>query len=95
MVITRIGPISLAKIAGVLYGGIGLLAGALISVWALAGAAAGHGSGPAFLPSFIGVGAVIALPIFYGGLGFIGTLIAAALFNFAARLVGGVEIDIK
>jgi hypothetical protein len=43
----------------------------------------------------VGVGAIIVLPIFYGGLGFVGTLIAAWLYNVIAGVVGGIELDVQ
>ncbi|MEK6374241.1 MAG: hypothetical protein AABO58_16260 [Acidobacteriota bacterium] len=42
-----------------------------------------------------GAAAVVALPIFYGILGFIMTLIMAALYNLVAGWVGGVELDVQ
>jgi hypothetical protein len=42
-----------------------------------------------------GVGAIVVLPICYGIFGFIGTLIMAWLFNVAAGMVGGVEIEAR
>jgi hypothetical protein len=45
--------------------------------------------------ALFGVGAIILLPICYGILGFIGTLIMAWLFNIAAGIVGGVEVDAR
>jgi hypothetical protein len=95
MVITRIGPLSLAKIAGVLYAAIGLVVGAIVALVAVAGLAGGAEAGSAVLGSALGLGAIVLLPILYGGLGFVVTLIGAALFNLAAGFVGGVEIDVK
>ena len=43
--------------------------------------------------ALFGAAAIIALPIFYGILGFISSLIGAALYNLVAGWVGGVEID--
>ena len=45
--------------------------------------------------ALFGVGAIILLPIFYGFFGFVGTLIMAALFNVAAGMVGGIEVDAR
>jgi len=42
-----------------------------------------------------GVGAIVALPIFYGLLGFIFALIGAAVYNLVASWVGGVELDVQ
>ena len=99
MTIPRVGPLSLAKVAGLLYVVIGLIAGALFSMVAMAGAALGAGSaggqGGAVFSAIFGVGAIILLPICYGVFGFIGTLIMAWLFNIAAGMVGGVEVDAR
>jgi hypothetical protein len=98
MTITRVGPLSLAKIAGLLGVVIGLIAGGLFSLVAMAGAAFGAGSGEnegAVFGALFGVGAIILLPIFYGCMAFVMTLIQAALFNVAARIVGGVEIEAR
>ena len=49
--------------------------------------------GSAFFPMFMGAGAIVILPIFYGVFGFIGTLIMAALFNLVVGITGGIEVD--
>jgi hypothetical protein len=97
MVITRVNPVSAAKVAGLLYVVIGLVAGALISLVAMGGAALGAASGEnsAIFGMLTGVGAIVVLPICYGIFGFIGTLIMAWLFNVAAGMVGGVEIEAR
>ena len=98
MTITRVGPLSAAKVAGLLYVVIGLVAGDSVSLFAMAGAAIGAGSGNgdgATFGALFGVGAIILLPIFYGFFGFVGTLIMAALFNLAAGMVGGIEVDAR
>jgi hypothetical protein len=41
------------------------------------------------------VGAIILLPIFYGIMGFVFTLIGASLFNLAVGMTGGVQIDVQ
>jgi hypothetical protein len=95
MTITRVGPLSVAKVAGVLYVVIGLIAGCLVSLAAMAGGFAADTDGAGPMAALFGVGAIVFLPIFYGVLGFIGTLIMAWLFNVAAGIVGGVEIDAR
>ena len=96
MTITRVGPLSVAKVAGLLYVVIGLIAGCLVSLVALAGGfAASDAEGRRDPGALFGVGAIIFLPIFYGVLGFIGSLIMAWLFNVAAGIVGGIEVDAR
>jgi hypothetical protein len=93
MVINRIAPLSVAKIAGTLYAIMGLIFGCIVSLIALAGGFASQTSRAAGLGAMVGVGAIIILPIFYGALGFIVTLIGTALYNVVAGLVGGIEMD--
>lgn len=73
-----------AKVAGVLYALMGLV---FIPVFLVMSA---------FAPKETGVGAGFAfvVPILYGVCGFIGTAIACALYNFVAKLVGGIEVEI-
>ncbi len=94
MVITRVAPVSVAKIAGTIYALLGLLFGAVVSVAALVGAFAGGGEAP-FLGALFGVGAVVLLPIFYGCLGFVMSLVMAVLYNAVSGFVGGVEVDLR
>lgn len=94
MIIRRIGPVSVAKIAGVLYALMGFIFGAIISLISLVGGAfAPEDSG--FGGMMFGAAAVIALPIFYGVLGFVMTLIAAALYNLVSGWIGGIELDVQ
>jgi hypothetical protein len=97
MTITRVGPLSVAKIAGLLGVVVGLIGGAFVSLFSLAGAALGAGAGDdsAIFGAFLGVGAIVLLPIFYGCMAFVITLIQAALFNIAVGLVGGIEIEAR
>jgi hypothetical protein len=95
MVIRRIGPLSFAKLSGMLYAILGLVFGGLFSLIALAGGFASNTAGSAGLGAIVGVGAVVIFPICYGLIGFVATLIAAWLYNVAAGIVGGVEVDIQ
>jgi hypothetical protein len=94
MRITYVSPVSVAKMALVLYGVLGLLVGLLFAVFSLFGAAIGGSSGDesALVGAFFGIGAVVFLPIFYGGMGALTALVGAWLYNVAAGLIGGVEI---
>lgn len=96
----RIEPLSAAKVAAMVYGCIGLIAGIIFALFALMGMSIGamadhSGSGaPAFFGALFGVGAVIFLPIFYACIGFIGGLISAAIYNLVAGWVGGIQVEL-
>ncbi|MBK5298329.1 MAG: hypothetical protein JJE40_14320 [Vicinamibacteria bacterium] len=94
MRITHIGPLSVAKVAFVLYGVIGLIFGACFAVVALFGASLGVAAGEesSLLGAVFGVGAVILLPLLYGGLGAVMGLFMAWLYNVVAGLVGGIDV---
>ncbi len=98
MVLKKIGPLSLAKIAGIIYVVIGLLVGVFISMLALLGvfasSMAADSPGP-IVGMFLGVGAIIVFPIFYGVLGFIMGAVVAWLYNVFAGIVGGIELDLQ
>ena len=89
MVIRRVGALSCAKVAGLLYLILGFVFGACISLFAMTGLAGSDNP----MGFFFGGAAIVALPIFYGFFGFLGTLVMAALFNLVAGLTGGVEVD--
>jgi hypothetical protein len=96
--INRIGVLSLAKMLAIVYAFLGLLFGGIVSLFALLGAAVGGASGRdsgGVAGMLFGIGAVIILPVFYGCLGFIGGLITAPIYNLAAKVVGGLEIEMS
>ena len=96
MIIRRVGPLSFAKLMGALYVLMGLCFGAIVSLISIVGGAliprdeAGGMTGALF-----GVAAIVVLPIFYGVLGFLFSLLGAALYNAVASVVGGVELDMQ
>jgi hypothetical protein len=95
MVIKRVDPVSFAKITGTLYAILGLVAGAIVSLVSMAGGFASNSASGAGFGAVIGVGAIVVLPILYGGCGFVATLIAAWLYNVVAGMVGGIELDLQ
>ena len=100
MVIRRVDVSSAAKVAAVLYGAIGLAAGLIIACISLVGAgfmtqAAKESEVPAAFGAFLGVGAIIVAPIFYGVLGAIVGAVSAAVYNLAAGMIGGLQIDVE
>lgn len=102
MQVRRIGALSLAKVLGVIYAVFGLIFGLVFSLFALMGAAfggmaaeSGEEAAAAIFGLLFGVGAVIALPVFYGIFGFIGGLLTAWLYNAAAKIIGGIELELE
>jgi hypothetical protein len=86
---------SVAKIALIIYGILGLIFGAIIALFNLAGTMVGEQSGSSALGVLFGVGAIVILPICYAVIGVIGALIMTAIYNLAARAMGGIEIDVQ
>ena len=94
MVLKRVGPLSSAKISATVYALIGLLFGALLTLGAITGMGAG-GEGAGMMGMMMGIGAIIVLPILYGVIGFIAGALGAVIYNLAAGMVGGVEMDLQ
>ena len=91
--IKRIAPLATGKITGILYFALGLF---LVPVFLLVAFVGSHAAqGHTVLPAFFGLGFAIMAPIFYGVMGFVAGVVGAALYNLAARLVGGIEIEVE
>lgn len=94
--LTKIDPMSAAKlaaIAGVIWG---LIVGALI----LTGISIAPYLGRFYMAyqtqlPMTGSAIIITLPIAYGVTGFISAYIGAMLYNFVAKQIGGVKVDLK
>ena len=103
MTIRRFNVFSVAKIQGFLGFGIGLLIGVVYGlVFMIFGAAISSLAPQGDSQAMGGVGAIvigliimIAVPIFYGILGFIGGAIGALVYNLAAGVVGGVKFELE
>ena len=95
MIIKRVGPVSCAKIAGTLYAVLGLVVGAIFSLIATVSGFSSQASGAGAVGTVIGAGSIIFFPILYGGIGFVFTLLFAALYNVLAGAVGGIELDLQ
>jgi hypothetical protein len=93
MVIRRVGALSCAKVAGLLYLILGFVFGALVSLFTIGGTMFGDQEGGVFARMF-GASAIVVLPIFYGCLGFVMTFIMAWLFNLVVGITGGIEVDV-
>jgi len=103
MTIKRVGVLSVAKLQGLLMAIIGLIIGVIYGlVFMIFGAAmasfAPQGEGQAIGgvgSVVIGLILMIAIPIFYGGMGFVGGAIGGLIYNAAARFVGGIRIELE
>ena len=95
MIIKRIAPLSFAKLTGMLYAVLGFVFGAVCSLIALAGWLAPSTAGSGGIGAIVGVAAVLLFPVLYGVMGFVTTFVGAWLYNIAADLVGGVEVDVQ
>jgi hypothetical protein len=95
MVVTRIVPMPCARVVGVVYAMIGLVIGLIASVAALAGAFRSDSVLGPLGGGLIGVGAIVFLPLLYGGIAFLAALLVSWLYNLAAGYVGGLELDVK
>ncbi len=78
---------------------VGVAIGALISMGSMAGGMMGGMASDApwmaGMGAAIGIAAIIILPIVYGCIGFVATLIGAWLYNIATAIMGGIEIDVQ
>jgi hypothetical protein len=99
MRILRIDPLSVGKIAAIVYAVLGLIYGV---IWALfmglvvavgSGSDSAHAGSPAIFGIVMAVVFIVFVPICGGIFGFIGGVLSAAVYNVAARYVGGIEIE--
>ena len=93
MVIRRVGPLSCAKVAGLLYLILGFIVGAFVSLFAVGGSFFADEPASTFGSMLFGAGAIVFLPICYAFFGFVMTLIMASLFNVVVGITGGIEVD--
>lgn len=93
----RIGPVSLAKIQGVVLLVVGFLIGIPYGLFMMLFGAmfASQSAEAAGGMVVIGLGIMIGFPILYGIMGFLGGLITAAIYNLAARTIGGINLELE
>ena len=92
--LTRISPLKAGLVLGVLYA---LLACVAVPFLMLAGAgmaAMARENGAALPLGFMFGAGALFLPVLYGVFGFIGGLIAAAVYNLVAKWTGGLEFTL-
>jgi hypothetical protein len=101
MMIKRVGIFSYAKITSVTMAAFGLIFGVIYGlIFMVVGGAmmAGRGEGAtaAGASSFvIGLVMMVAIPIFYGIMGFVAGALGAVIYNVASRFVGGIELELE
>lgn len=99
MIIKKVDVWSAARIAGVFYALLGLIAGGIFAIVALVGAGVAGleevGVAGGFFSAFLGVGAIVFLPIVYGIMGVIVGALTAVLYNLVATMSGGLAIEIE
>ena len=98
MVIRRVGVLSLAKISAALRGAMGLILGILFALASLLGGAESQVARDVVAPKIItmlfGFGAIVAMPLLYLIAGFLIGGVSAFVYNFFARLAGGLELEV-
>ncbi len=94
MTVTRIDPMSFAKVSALLYAVGGLVAGLFTLVFSTAaGLMTETAQSKGFLA--LGAGSIIVFPLLYGLIGFALSWALAGLFNFIAKHVGGIKIEVS
>ena len=86
-VIKSIGALSVAKISGAIGALVGLVIGIPVAVVV-------YFTGSSWQLGAAGWLAVVALPLLYGALGFVGGALYAWLYNVVSGWVGGIEVDL-
>jgi len=85
----------MAKIVGVIYSMIGLIVGTAFSLIAVTGEAVGApvGGSSRLIETMMGIGAIILFPIVFGVAGFVLGVLSGAIYNLAARIIGGITVE--
>ena len=95
MILRSIGVLSFAKAYAVIMAAVGVIGGLFISLTALLGVAGAGGDATAGILGFLfGVGSLIFFPIFYGFFGFLSGALTAWVYNVAASVVGGIQLNL-
>jgi hypothetical protein len=72
----------------------GLIIGVFFALFAAAAGSMGAGQTPLWVGG-LGIAAIVIFPILYAVIGFIYGAILAVLYNVAANVVGGIDLDIQ
>ncbi len=88
--LTYIAPLKAGIVLAALYGILSLI---FVPFFLLAAVFGGKSGGAT--PAVFGVGFAILMPVLYAVAGFIGGIIAAALYNLIAKWTGGFEFEVR
>ena len=106
MMVKRIGVLSAAKmyslvgfgiglIVGVIYGLIVMMFGAAMMMSSSGTSSSGAGAGAGASGFIIGLLIMVGFPILYGAMCFIAGAIGGLIYNVAARIAGGIELELE
>jgi hypothetical protein len=91
--IKRIAPLQLGKMLALLYGIMGLI---FIPIFLLMSVVSSQMPSEAQTGMMaMGIGFAIFAPILYAIMGFIFGIIGAFIYNFVAKFVGGIEVEVE
>jgi hypothetical protein len=88
--LTHISPLKAGIVLGVLYGPLGLVAVPFFLLPAVFGSKSSGVSA-----AFGGVLIAVVFPVLYAVAGFIGGIIASAVYNLVAKWTGGLEFEVR
>lgn len=88
--IKKIAPRSLANISGAVYFFFGFIFGLFMFVISIIAGAEGETA----RSLWFGIGALVLIPLAYGAAGWLGGYLSAFIYNFFAKKVGGIKIEL-
>ena len=92
----RLGVLSVAKFQGLMMAVVGLLLGGVMYLTqALLMGGFSAETPEAQILSAFGPVMILVFPLAYGLMGFVMGVVGAALYNLIARLIGGIEVELK
>ena len=93
----RIEPMSCGKVMAAFYGLMSLLFIPFFLLFALVASLAPNSQNGPPAAMAVGLGLVMAviMPIMYAGMGFLLGLLSALIYNFVARHLGGIEVEVE
>jgi len=89
-----VNPLQFGLVLGLIYALLGFIFALLYALFGAAFLSAMHAGYPGAMP-MMGIGLVIAAPIFYFVAGFLVGLVTGALFNLVAGWIGGLEVTFE